>query len=308
MKLGFLTGCLGAMPLEKIAAFAAEQGFKALEISAWPVVNTRDYAGSNLDVEGMNEEKAAAIKELFSRLGLEISSLAYYDNMLHHDLKVRQGYHAHLKRVIDAASMLGVELVGTFAGRDLTKTIAANMDEFERVFREILNYAESKNVKIMIENCPMPGWQPDGWAGTISYSPELWREMFRRVPSKNFGLNFDPSHLFWLGIDYVRAVGEFKDRIFHVHAKDTVIFRDKLYEYGIFGKQINRAGVWDTGWWSYRMPGRGEIDWAKFIGALKDAGYRGVLSIEHEDPEYEGSEEKVKEGLRLGKKSLPGGV
>ncbi|MGE5548945.1 MAG: sugar phosphate isomerase/epimerase family protein [Bacteroidota bacterium] len=306
MKLGFLTGCLSAMPLEKIAAFAAARGFKALEVSAWPVVNTRDYSGSNIDVAGMNGTKAAEIKDLFSRHGLEISSLAYYDNLLHQDQKIRQTYLAHLYKVIDAAALLGVELVGTFAGRDLTKTIGENMDQFERVFKEILTYAESKHVKIMIENCPMPGWQPDGWAGTVSYSPELWREMFRRVPNRSFGLNFDPSHLYWLGIDYVRAVGDFRERIFHAHAKDTVIYKDKLYEYGIFGKQINRNGVWDTGWWSYRMPGRGEIDWAKFIGALKDAGYQGVLSIEHEDPDYEGSEEKVKEGLGLGYEYLAG--
>lgn len=306
MKLGFLTGCLGAMPLEQIAAFAAAQGFQALEISAWPVANTRDYSGSNLDVAGMTAAKAAEIKGLFARLGLEISSLAYYDNMLHHDLAIRQGYLDHLHKVIDAAALLGVELVGTFAGRDATRTIGENMDEFARVFGEIAAYAESRKVKIMIENCPMPGWQADGWAGTVNYSPELWREMFRLVPSASFGLNFDPSHLYWLGIDYERAVSEFGSRIFHTHAKDTVIFRDKLYEYGIFGKQLNRAGSWDVGWWSYRMPGRGEIDWRKFITALKDAGYQGVISIEHEDPEYEGTEDKVKEGLILGRQYLAG--
>lgn len=306
MKLGFLTGCLGAASLEGIVAFAAEQGFKALEVSAWPTVNTRDYSGSNIEVERMDRARAEEIKRLFDRYGLEISSLAYYDNMLHQDLKIRQRYLDHLYKVIDAASILSVELVGTFVGRDPGKTIAENMEEFERVFTEILAYAESRHVKIMIENCPMPGWQPDGWAGAISYSPELWREMFHRVPSQSFGLNFDPSHLYWLGIDYVRAVSDFRDRIFHAHAKDTVIFQDRLYEYGIFGKQINRNSVWDTGWWSYRMPGRGEIDWGKFIGALKDADYQGVLSIEHEDPEYEGSEEKVKEGLRLGYQYLAG--
>ncbi len=303
MKIGFLTGCLN-LSLEEIVVFASSAGFQALELSAWPVVNTRDYSGSTIDVATMDSKKAEEINQLFRKHGLTISSLAYYDNNLHHDLEVREGYLQHLRQVIDAASLLGVELVGTFVGRDQTKTIAANMDEFEKVFMPLLSYAESKNVKIMIENCPMPGWNADGWGGTISYSPEQWREMFKRVPNKNFGLNFDPSHLYWLGIDYIKAVSDFKDRIFHVHAKDTIIFKDKFYEYGIFGKQLNRKSEWDVGWWAYRMPGRGEINWAKFINALKEIGYDGVISIEHEDLEYEGTVEKVKEGLKLGYKFL----
>lgn len=299
MKLGFLTGCLN-LPLEEIVEFASAAGFQALELSAWPIVNIRDYSGSTIDVSQIDQKKADEINTLLQAHGLTISSLAYYDNNLHHDPKIREKHLQHLYKVIDAAHLLRVELVGTFVGRDQTKTINNNMDEFEKVFTPLLSYAERKNVKIMIENCPMPGWNADGCGGTISYSPELWREMFQRVPSKNFGLNFDPSHLYWLGIDYLRAVSDFKERIFHTHAKDTVVFKDKIYEYGIFGKQIRRKNEWDVGWWGYRMPGRGEIDWSEFIKALKANGYDGVISIEHEDPEYEGAILKVKEGLKLG--------
>lgn len=300
MKLGFLSGCLNDTPLEQLVDFAAKTGFTALELSAWPIVNTRDYSGSTIDVANLTPAKAEQIKTLFKEHNLTVSSLGYYENNLHPDLETRQGYLDHLFKVIDAAAMLGVELVGTFVGRDVTKSVAENLPEFEKVFGRILAWAESKNVKIMIENCPMPGWSPDDWKGTISYSPELWREMFRRVPNQGFGLNLDPSHLYWLGIDYLQVIPEFRERIFHVHAKDTVVFKDKLKEYGIFGKQLNRSGHWDMGWWSYRMPGRGQIDWEKFISTLKANGYNGVISIEHEDPEYEGSEAKVKEGLQQG--------
>ena len=299
MKAGFLTGCLD-LPLTEIVEFASTVGFQALELSAWPVVSSRDYSGSTIDIERMDQKKAEEISRLLQKHSITISSLAYYDNNLHHDLEVREGYLRHLHKVIDVAHLLDVELVGTFVGRDQTKTIAANMDEFEKVFTPLLSYAESKNVKIMIENCPMPGWNLDGCGGTISYSPELWREMFKRVVSKNFGLNLDPSHLYWLGIDYLRVISDFKDRIFHVHAKDVVVFKDKVYEYGIFGKQLNRKSEWDVDWWTYRMPGRGEIDWAKFIATLKENGYDGVISIEHEDSEYEGTVEKAKAGLKLG--------
>jgi sugar phosphate isomerase/epimerase len=125
--------------------------------------------------------------------------------------------------------------------------------------------------------------------------------MFRRVPNRNFGLNYDPSHLRFQLIDYVKPVTEFKDRIFHVHAKDSEVFEDKLAEYGVFNKQLDGPG---TGYWRFRMPGLGQVDFTAFVKALRDIGYDGVISIEHEDPLYEGSEAKVKEGLILGRKYL----
>ncbi|HAM39326.1 MAG TPA: sugar phosphate isomerase, partial [Elusimicrobia bacterium] len=143
-------------------------------------------------------------------------------------------------------------------------------------------------IRIMIENCPMEGWQVEGLPGTISYSPELWDEMFSVIPNKNFGLNFDPSHLYWLQIEYLQPIKRFSKYIFHVHAKDTEIIKDKLNDVSIYGKD----------WWQYRVPGLGEINWSKFIKALKEINYNGVVSIEHEDPIYSGTEEKIKEGLK----------
>ena len=232
---------------------------------------------------------------------MRISSLAYYDNNLHNDPKKRAFINNHVKKCIDAAVMLGVPAVGTFVGRNIDKSIKDNFDEFEAVFSDLVGYAESKGIKIIIETCPMEGWQIPGLPGTISFTPELWREMFRRVPNKNFGLNYDPSHLRFQLIDYIKPIAEFKDRIFHVHAKDSEVFEDKLAEYGVFNKQLDGEG---TGYWRFRMPGMGQVDFAGFINALKAIGYDGVISIEHEDPLYEGSEEKVKEGLLLGKKYL----
>ena len=300
MKLGFLTACLKDVPLEELVGKAAAWGFQALEVSAWPLENERDYSGSSIDAVRLDQAKADQIKALFQKNNLEISSLAYYDNNLHPDPQTRQKHLTHLKKVIDAAEMLGVRCVGTFTGRDHAKTIAENLDEFVAIFPPLLDYAAAKGVQLMLENCPMPGWSRDGWPGTISYSPELWRELFQRIPAPNFGLNLDPSHLYWLGIDYLQVIPEFKERIFHTHAKDTVIFKEKLNSYGIYGKQLQRKDDWDLDWWSYRMPGRGEIDWPKFIATLELHGYQGVLSIEHEDPEYEGEQAKVEAGLQLG--------
>ncbi len=301
MYIGFLTVCLGNMPLKEKAEWAAKKGFKSLEVACWPYENDRDYSSCDIDVANLDESEAERIKAYISEYGLKITSLAYYDNNLHHDLPRRAFINNHVKKCIDAAVLLGVPSVGTFVGRDISKSIKDNFDEFERVFKGLVSYAEKKGIKLIIENCPMEGWQLPGQPGTISFTPELWREMFRRVPNKNFGLNYDPSHLRFQLIDYIAPITEFRDRIFHVHAKDSEVFESKLAEFGVFNKQLDGEG---TGYWQFRMPGLGQVDFKVFIDALKANGYDDVLSIEHEDPMYEGSEKKVKEGLLLGKQYL----
>ena len=139
---------------------------------------------------------------------------------------------------------------------------------------------------------------PDTWPGgsNLPYSPALLRRMFEQLPAKNFGLNFDPSHLVWLHIDYIRFIHEFKERIFHVHAKDMDIDRDLMYEDGIVTAGFR--------WQQPRLPGMGLVDWKRLIASLYDIGYDHVISIEHEDRNFEGSEELVKRGFLLAKKTL----
>jgi len=302
MKLGFLTVCLGNMPLEEKAKWAFENGFKTLEVACWPRYNDRDYSSSDIDVVNLTEKEAEKIKAYFKEYGLTISSLAYYDNNLHSNPDKRAFVNNHVKKCIDAAVMLETSMVGTFVGRNIDKGIKDNFDEYEKVFGELVCYAEDRGIKIIIENCPMTGWQVPGLPGTISFTPELWEEMFERIPSKNFGLNYDPSHLLIQLIDCYEPITKFIDKIFHVHAKDAEVFEDKLKLYGVFNKQLAKTS--GGGYWMYRMPSLGQIDWDKSVNILKEAGYNGVISIEHEDPLYEGSIDKVKEGLILGRKHL----
>jgi sugar phosphate isomerase/epimerase len=229
-----------------------------------------------------------------------ISSLAYYDNNLHPKAKKREKIHDHLRRVIDAAAMLDVRLVGTFVGAR-PGGAAKNIKRAGEFFRDVVAYAEDRGVRIMIENCPMAGWvQPDR-PGNYAYSPELWEALFNEVPSDSFGLNFDPSHLVWLGINYNRAARDFSEKLFHVHAKDAELLKEGLYRYGVFSRQLDGG---EPGWWRYRMPGSGQIDWQFFFATLRSVGYDGPVSIEHEDPEYEGTEDRVKEGLRIAREHL----
>ncbi len=303
MKLGFLTACLPQVGLEDLLTWASAQGFQTIELAAWPVKSSRDYQARQINAARFTPSDAARVKDLLAATGMTVSAMAYYDNNLDRSLKRRKFYHAHLKAVIRAAQLLDVRLVGTFVGARPDRSADENMKEIGRTFRGLAKYASDHGVKLMIENCPMEGWQRFGLPGNYAYSPELWEALFNEVPSDNFGLNFDPSHLYWLGIDYLRAAKEFAPKIFHAHAKDAEFLSDGAFRHGVLGRQLKPV-PWKSGWWQYRIPGLGAIDWKRLIAVLMESGYDNVLSIEHEDPVWEGSEEKVKEGLTLGYRHL----
>ncbi len=303
MLLGFLTASLPRLPLADVVRWAAAEGFQRLELAAWPHDSERDYLAHHVLADGFTQDNASEINQLLDEFGLGISAMAYYENNLHPDAGLREGYLKHLRLVIDAAEKLGVSRVGTFVGARPDRTPAENIKEIGEVFRGITSYAADRGVRVMIENCPMLNWVQFGLPGNYAWSPELWTALFTEVQAENFGLNLDPSHLHWLGIDPVRAVEEFADKIFHVHAKDTEMLPAGRHRVGVLAEQLGN-NIWHSGWWRYRLPGHGEIDWRRFVGALRKAGYDDVLSIEHEDPEYEGSEALVKEGLSLGRRHL----
>jgi sugar phosphate isomerase/epimerase len=300
MKLGLMTAALGGMDLDSLAAWASSEGFQTLEVACWPMVtgDGRRYPGvSPIDVDALDAPGAAAIRRQLDDRGLEISSLAYYPNNLDPDPTVRAEAHEHLRKVILAADVLGVKLVGTFIGRDQNRSVMDNLAEVEKVWPDLVRFAGQHGVTIVIENCPMI-FSADEWPGgkNLAYSPAIWRRLFEIVDAENFGLNLDPSHLVWQFIDYERAVREFGPRIRHVHAKDMEIDRNGLFEHGVMA-----AGI---GWQIPRLPGLGEIRWDRFIAALYAVGYDGAISIEHEDRSFEGEEELVKRGFLLARDVL----
>lgn len=295
MQIGFLTNCLHDQSLEQIIAWAGANGFQNLELAAWPVKGRGP--NPDLDVIQLDEAGAGELLALAAEHGVAFTCVTYCENLLHRDPRERERLLAHVRRVIEAARLLNVDVVSTFIGRNETLTLEQNLDEMERVFAPLLKLAAERGVRLAIENCPMPGMQFEGLPGNIAYAPDLWDEMFRRLPHSNFGLNLDPSHLVWLGVDYLAAVHEYAPRIFHTHAKDTEIFPERRARASI----LNSG--WDS-WWRYRLPGLGEIDWRRWVEALNQIGYHGALSIEHEDPEWAGSEVKIAEGLLLAKQHL----
>ncbi len=299
MKLGFFTAALPGSTLEQAAQWGAESGFQSIEIACWPKEKaTRRYAGvTHIDVEQLDKAGAKEILKMLQGYGLMISALGYYPNPLHPEAEHRETVIAHLKKVIQAAALLEVPVVGTFIGKDKDKTVPANLEAYAKIWPPIVKFAKEYGVKIGIENCPML-FSYDEWPGGVNLAstPAIWRKMWEIIPDDNFGLNLDPSHLILQMIDYERVVREFSNKIFHVHAKDLHIDREGLYQNGVLSQGM--------GWQVPRLPGRGDMDWSRFIGALSAAGYDYVISIEHEDREYEGSEEVVKRGFYLAREAV----
>ena len=300
MKLGFLTACLPNRSLEDIARWASQNGFEALEVAAWPALGNRPFTASHIAAESFTDVDADRVAALFTKHNLIPSSLAFYDNNLHPDADERQAINDHVIACIDAAARLGVATVGTFIGRHPGQTVAENLREAERIFPRLVDHAGEQGVKLVIENCVMEGWHPDGYPGNLAYSPELWEWMF----GLGLYLNYDPSHLLWMGIDPVEALRPYVDRVAHAQAKDIELFPHKRNRFGWPGIADKGDDPWNVGWWRYRVPGRGQVDWNGVVDTLYEGGFDGVLSVEHEDPVWGGTEPMIERGLQVAYRTL----
>lgn len=299
MKLGLLTAPFPETPLDDVADWSAANGFTTIEIACWPASSgdTRRYAGtSHIDVDDISDDRASDIVDGMTRRGLEISGLGYYPNPLHPDPEHSGMVIDHLKKVIVAAGKMGVPIVNTFIGADASKTQDENWESATRVWPEIISTAEDNGVRIAIENCPMI-FSPDEWPSghNLAYNPKIWRRMLEEF-GETIGLNFDPSHLVWLMIDLESAIYEFGSRFYHFQAKDVMVDYEGLYENGTLSSGI--------GWQIPRLPGLGHVDWAACFSALHRVGYDGPIIIEHEDADFETTDELVKRGFLLSRDIL----
>ena len=296
MKIGFLTNALveqakrsdstAFRTLPQVADWAAAHGFTDLE------------CGPMLPLD------RAAYEQVLSEGKISITALIYCRNYLSTDPQEAEQHLAALKERIEFAGALGIDKVVTSTGIDksvveglydrdpalsdrgnlIRRIPAQSLDRVVDLFGPLVELAEKNNVRLCFENCPL--------MGNIAISPVMWKRIFERLPSDHLGLAYDPSHLVWEMIDPYTPILEFRDKIFHIHAKDTAIDRVRLARTGI---------LTDFSWWSYRIPGRGELDWRELLDQLRAIGYEGTISLEHEDAAYEGSVEAVEQGLLDGK-------
>jgi sugar phosphate isomerase/epimerase len=299
MQLGFVTAILPELSLEEVVQFAAAEGFDCIEVMCWPKGKAeRRYAGiTHIDVAGFGQVEADQVNELMTSSGVSISGLGYYPNPLVADADEANVYIEQIKRVIHATKLLGLDRMNTFIGRDHTKSVDDNWPRFQEVWKPLIDFADEQGVRVGIENCPM-FFSDDEWPGgkNLAKSPKIWRRMFEEIPSKNFGLNYDPSHLVWQCMDYIEPLSDFAEHIFHVHAKDACLEQDRLNEVGLLANPLE--------FHTPKLPGLGQVDWQKFLSALGETGYDGPVCIEVEDRDYEGSLESRKEALRKSRDHL----
>ena len=281
MKLGFVSAIVPELSLEQVLTFARDEGFACIEAMCWPVGKAeRKFAGvTHVDVAGITQARADEVNALCTRLGVGLSALGYYPNPLDPDPEVASHCIEHLKKVIVATEKLGLKNVNTFVGRDWTKSVDDNWPRFLKTWRPIIRFAEDHGIKIGIENCPM-SFTKDEWPGgkNLMTTPVIWRRAFSDIPSKQFGLNYDPSHFVLQHMDPASPLREFQNKLFHLHAKDVKIRRDCINQVGVFAHPLE--------WHQPRIPGYGEMDWGKFMSALMETTYRGPVCIEIEDDTF----------------------
>lgn len=299
MKLGLLSAILAEQNFREVIDLCEQIGYEAVEVACWPRGKAkRRYAGvTHLEIaEGKLNQVEKELQYARDK-GIEISAFGYYPNPMSRDQEERQMAITHIKELIHAANVTGVGMVNTFIGRDKEKTVEENLAIYKEIWSPILELAEKENVKIAIENCPML-FSRDEWPGgnNLASTPAIWEELFRLIDSNKLGINYDPSHCVILDMDYLKPIYQFKDRIFHVHLKDTHIIREKLNEVGRLSYPLD--------YMTPKLPGLGDIDWAAFCSSLYEIGYQGIACVEMEDRAFETSEEMIRKGIQLAYRNM----
>jgi sugar phosphate isomerase/epimerase len=263
MKLGFVSAILPELVTWNSGLAIRRRGtaLPASRSCAGPSGKAeRKYAGiTHIDVDRLHPNPGRRRStRLCARHGVAISGLGYYPNPLDPDPAAAPVAVDHLKKVIVAAEKLGLKNVNTFVGRDWTQAVEENWPRFLKTWKPLIAFAEDHDIQIGIENCPML-FSRDEWPGgkNLMTTPVIWRRAFSDIPSKNFGLNYDPSHFILQHMDPVSPVARVQDKLFHLHAKDVRIRRERINDVGVFAVPLE--------WHQPRIPGYGDMDWARFM-------------------------------------------
>jgi sugar phosphate isomerase/epimerase len=256
MKIGFYTSAFNDRPLDEVLDFAREAGFDAIELDVGGHIGTPDKV-------------AGAVAKARDR-GLFVASITLTGNQMDPDLEKRQELRDRTFAFAAAVGAENVPLLVIFPGRDGSTPDDDNYKSFADHLNALIGATAAGGPDFAIENWPGPK------NDYIAITPAGWSQLFGLVPDRRFGLEFDPSHLIRLGIDPYAAFDGVKDRLKILHGKDTSIDTARLQTVGYHG----------AGWWRYRLPGDGLLDWERFLAQARDGGFNGTISIEHEDSDY----------------------
>jgi len=256
IRIGMLTAPFGDKSLVEVLDFAPKAGISCLEVVA-------DAGSKHIDPGTFDAAKADEVKQMLAERKLEISGLACFGDACQPGGTAK--FQSHARKMVDAAVLLGVPTLCMQTGMPLPNLTKINQIKqvVPKVYAPIIAYAKDKGIKIAIEN----------WFETCLQGIDTFECLLETIKDDNFGLNYDPSHLIHQQCNHLLPVRMFGKRIFHAHAKDTLVDVEVRARVGIYGR----------GWWRYVIPGSGSIHWGEYINHLRMSGYRGALSIEHED-------------------------
>ena len=275
---------IGLEGMESVARFAACLGLDVI------------------DVPYYNQE----VKTILENAGLEVGSIdgvgaVGNTKLLSEDENSREEAVAALKNQMSEVSKLGGKVIFMcLVPDDISMPRKKAFEIWKETFPAIVQHAEQENLYIALEGWPGPA----PYYPTLGCTPEMLRAMLGAIPSKHFGINYDPSHLVRLGIDHLRFLDEFADRVNYCHGKDTEILQDEQYQFGHLAPSFGASYDFSEGPWRYTIPGHGEVNWAKVALRLEKIGYQGPISIELEDHRYWGSLEKEQQGIKKAKEHL----
>jgi sugar phosphate isomerase/epimerase len=310
MHLGVFTVLFQDLPFPAMLERAQKLGLECLEIG------TGGYPGSHhCDLDGLLDapEKISTYGHAIKSAGLFISALACQGNPLHPNAAIAGGYHAVFERTVLLAEQLEVPIINLLSGCPGDSPGArypnwchfAWPPEYPELWQWQWNevaipywtraaaFAKAHGVRLAIEMHP----------GFLVYNPETALKL-RESAGDNLGVNFDPSHLFWLGIDAAVAIRKLGQGIFHVHAKDCAIDRRNTAANGCLDGRSYKEVAQRA--WNFRTVGWGHglETWRGITTALREVGYDYVLSIEHEDPLLD-RDEGVESAIQFLRHALP---
>lgn len=243
-------------------AFATETGYEGV------VVKTGKEFNPHLS-DSQIEQILATSRETGCRI---ISVEGFYDlegkgiNHIDPDPAVRRSMNETFIHNLEFAHRLGCKFVGAFSG-------GIPGADFDRQAKELAQVFHDKYLPVCEKYDVSMGWENYPTGINFATVPAAWEKVFELIPDRHFGMEFDPSHLVRQYIDPYQAVWNIRDRLLAIHLKDTEITQPVLQQVGILGE----------GWWRYRIPGQGLIDWPRFFTVLLQVGFSGGAAVEHED-------------------------
>lgn len=245
-----------------------------------------------VDLGGDAEVSAPILKAAGIRVGS--ADLPSWGGLITADKPKREEAVAKQAAYVEACGAHGVKnyflvMIPEDAGKPRSENFALMVEGLNL----LTPHLEKHGVRLVIEGWPGPG--------ALCCTPEGYRAVIKEVPSTSIGINYDPSHLIRMGIDPIRFLEEFADRVYHVHGKDTERFPEDVYEFGTeqpptFAKGHGFGSVS----WRYTIPGHGEMRWIRAFEILKARGYKGAVSIELEDENFNTDEAGEKQGILAG--------